>query len=367
MQPSGQAAEAGAAAAAASASRLRAWLLSPGIQQREGTHAGGVAGALDANGRARYVYPEITGYYLHWLAEARDAAGLDEARVAASRATDWARRQFERGALPPTRAYLVDAPHDWRNDACFFFDLAMLLRGLCAASDARLIAPPLATLQCIVAELDRFVSPDGEIHAARLLRADAELPTRWSTVGGAFEVKASSRVALAARYLSLSPHLQQACEALADRYLESPAKMALDMLHPTLYFAEGMLVARPQCAAGIAQLLKRCLDLQHPDGSLPEADRSSSLPRSDIIAQALRLGLLLQAGNVVGAPDADALGKLAGALIERVDTSGRIAFVPDASAAASPNVWCGMFAEQALRWYAAWCEGKALPGAEWLV
>ena len=367
MQHSPQQSESRSAAASSAAARLRGWLLSPGIQQREGAHAGGVAGSLDAQGRARYVYPEITGYYLHWLAEARDATGLDEARVAAARATDWARRQFERGTLPPTRAYLVDAPHDWRNDAAFFFDFAMLLRGLCAASEARLIAPPLQTLQRIVDELERFVSPDGEIHAARVLRAGAQLPTRWSTLGGAFEVKASSRVTLAARYLSLPPRLQEACEALADRYSDSAQKIALDMLHPTLYFAEGLLVARPRCAGQVAVLLQRLLELQHADGSLPEADRGSPLPRSDIIAQALRVGLLLQVQRVDGAPAPDVLHRLAGALIERVDAAGRIAFVPDTSAAALPNVWCGMFAEQALRWYGACCEGRPLPGVEWLV
>lgn len=356
-----------AAAAAAAAARLAVWLLSEQVQQRVGAHAGGVAGALDAQGRARYVYPEITGYYLHWLAEARDSIGLDAARVAAARATDWARRQLAESGTPRTRTYLVDAPHDWRNDASFFFDLAMLLRGLCAASEARLIAPPLAMLQQLVAELARFVSPDGEIHAVRVLRRGAELPSRWSTLGGAFEVKASSRVVLAARYLELPSPLRDACEALAERYIDSPARIALDMLHPTLYFAEGMLVARPHSAPKVAQLLQRCLDLQHPDGSLPEAEYGSTLARSDIIAQALRIGLLLRAGGVAGAPHDAALRRLADALIARVDEAGHISFVPDQSAAAQPNVWCGMFAEQALRWYAHWCEGKPLPGAEWLV
>jgi len=359
------------AASAATAARLRGWLLSDQVQQQQGQHAGGVAGALDADGHARYVYPEITGYFLHWLAEARIPAGLDAARVAAARATDWTLRQFANGAVPQTRSYLVDAEHDWRNDAAFFFDLAMLLRGLCAASDARLIAPPFATLQCIVNELQRFVSPDGEIHAARALRAGAQLPTRWSTIGGAFEVKASSRVMLAARYLALPQNLVDACESLADRYLESPARMALDMLHPTLYFAEGMLVARPQTAPEIGVLLRRCLDLQHADGSLPEADRGSAVPRSDIIAQTLRIGLLLHSNSVDNAPHADALHKLAAALVERVDESGRIAFVQDSfvpdSQRAQPNIWCGMFAEQALRWHAGWCNGQRPPSAEWLV
>jgi hypothetical protein len=350
----------------AAAARLRSWLLSAQVQQREGAHAGGVAGVLDARGSASYVYPEITGYYLHWLAEARDATGLDEARVAAARAADWARRQLEDGKLPATRTYLVDAPADWRNGASFFFDLAMLLRGLCAAGEAHLIMLPHATLHRLVEELDRFVSAEGEIHAVRALHSSAELPTRWSTLGGPFEVKASSRVALAARHVVLPDRLVAACEHHAERYLRSAGTLALDMLHPTLYFAEGMLVARPRSAPAIAELLQRCLDLQHRDGSLPEAEFATSVPRSDIIAQALRIGLLLCADGVAGAPEPQVLGRLAGALIERVDDNGRIAFVPD-SEMAYPNVWCGMFAEQALRWYARWREGNLLPVAEWLV
>jgi len=355
-----------ASSAATASAALRGWLLSAQVQLREGAHAGGVAGALDDAGRARYVYPEITGYYLHWLADVREAGGLDEVRVAAARAADWARRQFDRGGIPLTRAYLVEAAPDWRNGAVFFFDLAMLLRGLCAAVDARLIAPPLATLQRLVEELDAFVSPDGEIHAARPLRG-AALPTRWSTTGGPFEVKASSRVALAARHIALPERLARACDALADRYLGSAASIALDMLHPTLYFAEGMLTARPHSASRIATLLRRCLQLRRDDGSLPEAEHGSSLPRSDILAQALRLGLLLRAGDEADAPEDEALHSLAKALIARVDAHGRIAFVPGASTAAQPNVWCGLFAEQALRWYARWLDGKAIPAAEWLV
>ena len=51
------------------AARLRGWLLEGPAQLRTGEHAGGVAGSFDAQGRAGYVYGEITGYYLHWLAD----------------------------------------------------------------------------------------------------------------------------------------------------------------------------------------------------------------------------------------------------------------------------------------------------------
>ena len=35
---------------------------------RAGDHAGAVAGWIGGDGRADYVYPEITGYFLQWLA-----------------------------------------------------------------------------------------------------------------------------------------------------------------------------------------------------------------------------------------------------------------------------------------------------------
>lgn len=354
------------AAAKAAAARIRDWLLSPRVQLREGSHAGAVAGAHDAAGQPRYVYPEITGYFLHWLAEVREESGLDELSIGAVRGADWAARQFELGGVPRTRSYLGEDVRDWRNDAVFFFDLAMLARGLCAAAEAHLIPVPRETLQRVVGQLDAFVAADGELHAARLLRPDAVLPERWSTLGGPFELKATSRVVLAARHVELPSRLAAACDRLADRYAATAARIDLGMLHPTLYFAEGMLAARPDHASAVALLLERVLGLQRHDGSLPEAEHDSAIPRSDIIAQALRVGLLLSAGRTDHAPDAAALARLAGALLERVSADGSVCFRND-SATREPNVWCSMFAEQALRWFARHAEGKPLPAAEWLV
>jgi len=108
------------------------------------------------------------------------------------------------------------------------------------------------------------------------------------------------------------------------------------------------------------------LRLQRDDGSLPESEQGSELPRSDIIAQALRIGLELRAQSVERAPDDRALALLAGALLSRVGADGSVSFRNDV-ANREPNVWCSMFAEQALRWYAQWREGATVPAAEWLV
>lgn len=352
--------------ARAAAARVRGWLLSPHVQLRSGVHTGAVVGAMDSAGRARYVYPEIAGYYLHWLAEVPGDAARDELSAAASRAVDWAARQFRGTNVAQTRAYLGADEGDWRNDAVFFFDLAMLLRGLCAAAEARLVVPPHDLILRLVHELDRFVDTEGEVQAARTLHAGAVLPTRWSTIGGPFEVKACSRTLLATRHVELPARLAAACERLIERHAANTATLALEMLHPTLYFAEGMLVARPQLAGQVAELLRRVLTLQRGDGSLPEAEQGSGLPRSDIIAQALRVGLLLRDRGVEHAPHDHALGMLAEALLERIGPDGSVCFRNDLTAR-EPNVWCSIFAEQALRWYAQWREGRSLPAAEWLV
>ena len=138
------------------------------------------------------------------------------------------------------------------------------------------------------------------------------------------------------------------------------------MLHPTLYFAEGQLLAEPARADAIATLLTRCLALQNADGSLPESDSGSTLKRSDIIAQALRVGLLLRQRGIVGAPSDYSLDLLASALLGRVARDGSIVFDP-AAAMREPNVWCAMFAEQALRWYADWRENATPARIEALV
>ena len=350
----------------AAAGRIRDWLLSAAVQQNEGVHAGAVAGAFAANGRARYVYPEITGYYLHWLAESSLADASRDWSAPARRAHAWSARQFAGGALPQTRAYLDDASIDWRNDAVFFFDFAMLLRGLDAAAKARLIGVPGDLFDRMIDQLAHFIDTQGAIRPCLPLREDSALPRRWSTTGGPFEVKAASRVLLVERVAETSRSLANACARLVDEFAPGAAGIAIGMLHPTLYFAEGMLVARPDAGGALAALLRRALSLRNQDGSLPEAETGSSVPRSDIIAQALRLALQLRAQKVAGAPDDDALAALTEALLDRVAADGSVCFRKDV-AVREANVWCSLFAEQALRWFVRFQQGRTLPAAEWLV
>jgi hypothetical protein len=70
---------------------------------------------------------------------------------------------------------------------------------------------------------------------------------------------------------------------------------------------------------------------------------------------------------VCGAPDRQALDRLAAALTARVRSDGAIAFRPDAPAL-QLNTWCAMFACQALDWYARWRrDGSLIASADQVV
>ena len=337
-------------AARATAARLRDWLLHGPAQLRDGAQAGGVAGLIDAQGKARYVYAEITGYYLSWLADI--AAGDDDAlvRERARFSVDWAARAFAHaGQVPQTRIYLDATEPDWRNDAVFFFDLAMLLRGLDAADETAIARPSHVLRATLHEQLSQFVQDD-MLRAAIQLRGPEALPQRWSTLGGHFRVNACSRVAHRGRLPARPPALAGAGAHDSAQWAPQAADIDLGMLHPTLYFAEGLLLSRPDRADAIAQLLRRCLELMQPDGSLPETADGSSRVRNDILAQALRVGILLRELQAQHAPTQVALDRLAATLIERIGAGEFLAF--NADSANQANVWATMFAEQALRWYA---------------
>jgi hypothetical protein len=329
------------------ARRLRHWLLEGPAQLRGGEHAGGVAGSFDAQGRAGYVYGEITGYWLHWR------AGLDGEREARARraaaAVAWCERQFAQG-VPPTRIHLGAADADWRNDATFLFDLAMLAGGIGRAVQHGLVPVPQALCARLGAALAGFVQ-GGELVPLRRLRGDAPLPDRWSTRLDNYEVKAATRILMLAAVAEVPDAVVQACDALVAERAPRAAQAPVELLHPTLYYLEGVLAARPLHWPGVAPLLARMLALANADGALPEAPEVPGVWRSDVLAQALRVGAFLRDRHVPGAPEAARLDAMARNLAARVGEDGSIPFRTDAPPLA--NTWCAMFAEQALRWHAA--------------
>lgn len=365
------------------AARLRAWLLDH-PRLAEGPHAGGVVGDT---GTDAYVYPEIAGYYLTWLAflattepepepksdtdtepgtgpaagppaGPADAARIAEARDATVR---WLNGELGRPDGPRTRCHLTATPGaaaDWRNHARFTFDLGMVHRGAAAAT-----GPGTQALLERTAELlDGMRDADGSWTGCRPHGAAAPLPERWSTVPGPHLLKAAGGV-LALAAPGHAPTVLAAARETLARHAPGLAAELPTMSHPGLYALEGLLQAE---SAGHREHLDELLTGYHrlaaQPGGVPReyADLPDSRVRSDVVAQLLRVGCVLADRGELDGAERAALDRLAALLADRVGPDGALPFE---DGGAYGNTWCAMFAHQALAFHARLTAGRPIPDA----
>ena len=336
---------------------LRQFLSQGAVQRQVQPEAGAVAGSIRPDGSHQYVYGEITGYYLHWLASLNTPDLRN--RASAQAALQWLQGYLQSATPPLTRVYLDAAPEDWRNKALFAFDFAMIAAGLARAAAHNLIVVPGTVAARVLYWLQCFVT-DTQLHACTTTDHRVELPVRWSTRGGSVTAKTASRILLFARHTPVAPSLFEICRTTLARIAQAADTNAIDMLHPTLYALEGCLLYPQADYTKLAHWFDQIIALRAPDGTLPESVQTPDIRRSDIIAQALRIAVFLE--RLLERPGCyrEARSAFTAALCERVSAEGRIGFtagVPDA------NTWCAMFAEQALRLQAAALREQALPFA----
>ncbi len=347
--------------------RVEDWLLHSGIQLDCGPQRGGVAGWLDGHGEPEFAYLEITGYYLTamaWLASgaASSPEHMAAAQMRAQQAARWIALQVESEPAPPTRLYLSAHDPDWRNNAVFSFDLAMAARGMAATRRLAGWRERRRALAEMCARLDRISSGAEVMVSHELVVGDATtMPDRWSTRPSVHHLKA------AAAMLGL-PTRVAGDQAMAmarrtyDHWADSLAsdEWPCEQLHAVLYALEGMLLrASTQDDLDVVErVFARLMELQAPDGSLPETVEGGPA-RSDVLAQALRVGLLLRGRHYLSEPVwNDRIDLLTRALLEYIRPDGGVGFSHDQSIS---NAWCAMFAHQAL--YLRACEGSLPPAA----
>lgn len=339
-------------AAGVPATALTRWLLRvPQIDA--GPHAGAIAGLLEDGRSASYVYPEIAGYYLRWLAFRARLAGDDADLAAPAQAVQRWLVHWTALAGPPTRVFLDGTAGDWRNDALFCFDLAMVLRGLGSAARQGLIAPQPALVRDVAALLQRCIGPDGELDAVVPRTAGVLLPARWSTQRGPFLAKAAAGVLRAAGELDGIPvPLVRAAEATFASSIAALAQAPHAEVHPLLYACEGILdlPRHPRFAAALPIVASTFAALgEHVSahGDLPESTRAGGPARVDVIAQALRVGYLLAAHDASPPPAVGVLARLQAALVREIGADGGLRFARTGPAS-QRNTWAAMFADQAL-------------------
>jgi hypothetical protein len=333
---------------------IAAWLLDGGAQVRVGREAGGVAGWLGASGQPTYVYPEITGYYLQWLAwqALREGGATVVLRRRASSAQHWLRAWVERGEYPQTRVYVGAHQADWRNAAVFTFDVAMVIRGLASAANARLIEPDSTLVERLADTLRRLMGDDGQFDACMSTQA-LPPPERWSTRRGGFLAKAAAGILCAAKVLPQIAPLQCAAEATLISSLHSAVQDPHAETHPLLYAIEGALSVPHHPAVApvvdaLAAQVEALLQQVTVHGQLPESRFARGIARLDIVAQTLRAVALLRRRAHAWYPDPLVLQRLTQGLARQLTRDGALPIDPDAKIP-QYNVWCAMFADQALQ------------------
>lgn len=348
---------------------IQSWLLSPEVQLADGPHRGGVVGWFDENGSAVFVYPEITGYYLTWLAFLARAFGrTDEITRHANEALSWIAGQFTGGKVPLTRTYLTcSEADDWRNSGCFAFDLAMLARGVAAV---RNLVDEDARIRLLARLHDRllpFCTERDSMQPFQPHRSlDSDAAARWSCNPGPYQAKVATAILSTNTVSPIPDRLRFTAAAVYARWREYSRLQSLDGDHPAFYHLEGLALAGANdLDAGAWSLARqaylRIIGMRTPAATLtPFFNGSASENRSDVLAQALRIGCILRSrGDLKSATLERKLQHMADVLGQFVADNGAVLF-SNKDPYRHRNVWSTMFAHQAFCFHEVVAGGNSL-------
>jgi len=264
---------------------------------------------------------------LSWLASLARLQPEIDPYPAATAAVGWLHTITSADHPPATRYYFADSD-DWRNDATFTFDLAMMCRGLHAVRGLVPERPRKEVLQRLL----RHVLPRGNMLPV-FINARRELPDRWSTRMGAFQLKAAA----ALLPLKSHPAIWSTFYRWSGRVLEEVDSREL---HAAFYALEGLMQfaisGKPEAiheAASCFETLFAYIDDT----------------RSDVIAQGLRLACALRSfGFLQGKTWNDRLVELRLRLETFISDSGAVSFRPVGCRPTHFNTWATIFVYQCL-------------------
>lgn len=317
---------------------------------------GAIAGSINDSGCAVYTYPEISGYYLSYLAYRIQSDG--ESGCLAEKAQKILGFQLEiwsKSSPPATRLYLdpsLQTQADWRNQGLFIFDIAMLVRGV--ADISNYIDTPAWLAKKLLNYTDSFCG--GQIlHPVRWFSGcPKEAPDRWSTRSGAYQLKVVAALKRAALIWNSSILLEKIApihKALIHD-LNKGNFMAHNP-HSIAYALEGVVLLGDSNDVNWDMVKVWIENLASAIDAVGQDD--VNFRRTDVIAQLLRLSCCEPFFNV---SIADRLSQI---LCSAINTDGSLHFTLAPCEASYKNTWPVLFARQALDFYRRVCvTGKAL-------
>ena len=324
---------------------LDTWLANPTVFSD-----GAIAGSVDESGRALYTYPEISGYYLSYLAYRFSLDGVDKNLVEKAQKVLGYQQQLWSGSSPPaTRLYLdplLQSQVDWRNQGLFIFDIAMLARGV--ADISNYVDTTSWPAQKLLNYIDSFW--DGQrLHPVRWFAGcPKEAPDRWSTRTGAYQLKvvaALRRVAIASNCAILLEKIAPVHTALLRDF--NQGNFAAHNPHSIAYALEGILLLGD--LNDVSRNIGRTL-IENLANTIEHAvDGEIDFRRTDAIAQLLRLSCCEPFFTRSSAT------RFYHLLASALNGDGSLQFTLPPCNVTYKNTWPVLFARQALEFYRRVC------------
>jgi len=358
------------------------WVLNSGIQNMTGNNCGGFNSWFDTKtGKYPYVYSEITGYgitTLLFLKRVFNEDYDDRARLAA----DWLinNAASDRWGVK-TRHYQQDMAefesYSFERGKIYAFDNGMVLYGLinlykdCKDEKYLEFSKKIADFL-----INTMRKDDGTFFASYdpKTRDREDLPAKWSSQSGSYHAKIALGltdlydVTKDDSYKDVVLDLCRASMTFQDptgRFITSREDKSTH-LHPHAYSAEGLLYAgmyfnKDEFISSAEKAVMWALDNQYEDGGIPKKFVNSGfieLYRSDVLAQILRLAVILKGLGRLDQKHAAMMEKLKNKLLNFQHDSDDLqaggfyyGFTLDGVKKKHINSWCSMFALQALIMY----------------
>lgn len=383
-----------------SIAKAKSWLVNSGIQNTDSKLLevkGGFNSWYDVNNENYfYTYSEITGYAITNFIFLHERESKNIYLLRAILAAEWLLDKASHKSGGVKTRYFLDNKntnelYDFANGVVHSFDNGIVLNGLMdiyeATKEGRYLRVANKIGNLLVETMQK---EDGSLYASYSHKEEnfKDHDEKWSTQSGSFHAKVAMGL-LKLYEATKNDKYKEAVIKLCNSALKlqeaegrfiSYKKEKDTHLHPHCYSAEGLLFAgiylkNEAYIKSAVNATKWALERQMENKGIPSMyvkGQSVNIERSDVIAQVLRLGIIMRSMDLIDKEYDSILDNIAERLLEfqykntDIKTEGSFVYGHDVDYRDNlkgekkdhANSWCTMFAMQALMYYKDYKEGS---------